>query len=210
MSESTVFIVDDDPSIRKGLTRLLSVSGISVESFNSACDFLAEWKCDRPGCILLDVHMPDMTGPEMQRKLLHSDCFLPLIFLTAYGDAYTATRAMKMGAVDFLEKPVNKDDLLEAIRIALERDKELREKRVDNYSLMKKIEKLTLREHEVMTYVITGSLNKQIAHEMNISEETVKIHRGRMMKKLEITSVAELVWLCVQAGITPSQSLNLS
>ena len=210
MSEPTVFIIDDDPSIHKGLTRLLSVSGINVESFTSATDFLAERICDKPGCILLDVHMPGMTGPEMYRTLLNSDCYLPVIFLTAYGDAPTATKAMKNGAVDFLEKPVHKDDLLEAIRIALERDKEMRKRRSDQSSLMEKIEKLSPREHEVMNYVITGSLNKQIADEMNISEETVKIHRGRVMKKLGISSVAELVWFCVHAGITPSPPLNLS
>jgi FixJ family two-component response regulator len=205
MSEQTVFIIDDDPSVRKGLTRLLHAAGIHAESFESASNFLAEGNCERPGCILLDVHMPDMTGPELQEKLIKAGCCLPIIFLTAHGDVPTAALAMKKGAVDFLEKPVNSDDLLEIINISLAQDKENRAKKAESSDISERIRMLTPREHEVMTYVITGMLNKQIAAEMQISEETVKIHRGRVMQKLGIVSVAELVQLCNKAGISPNQ-----
>jgi FixJ family two-component response regulator len=205
MSEQTVFIIDDDPSVRKGFTRLLQAAGIPAESFESATHFLAEGNCERPGCILLDVHMPDMTGPELQEKLIKTGCCLPIIFLTAHGDVPAAALAMKKGAVDFLEKPVNRDDLLEIINISLAQDKENRAKRAESSDISERIKMLTLREHEVMTYVITGMLNKQIAAEMVISEETVKIHRGRVMQKLGIVSVAELVQLCNKAGISPMQ-----
>jgi FixJ family two-component response regulator len=203
MNEPTVFIIDDDPAVLKGLTRLLNVSGFNVESFQSAADFLAAWVCDRHGCILLDIHMPKMTGPQLHQKLITSECYLPVIFLTAHGDVYTATMSMKKGAVDFLEKPVNKNELITAIRIALERDNFLRKQRAENTDIKERIDKLTNREHEVMIFVITGMLNKQIAAEMDISEETVKIHRSRVMQKLEITSVAELVRLCGKVGISP-------
>jgi FixJ family two-component response regulator len=203
MNEPTVFIIDDDPSVRKGLTRLLNVAGISVESFRSAKDFLAEWVCDRHGCILLDVNMPNMTGPQLHQKLIASECHLPVIFLTAHGDAGTAAKAIKKGAIDFLEKPVAKNELFTAIQVSLERDDFLRKQRAENTDIKEQIGKLTNREREVMTFVITGMLNKQIAAEMDISEETVKIHRGRVMKKLGITSVAELVRLCIKAGIAP-------
>ena len=205
MSEPTVFIIDDDPSVRKGLTRLLHAAGINAESFKSATHFLAEGECDRHGCIVLDVHMPDMTGPELQEKLVKTGCCIPIIFLTAHGDAPTATQAMKKGAVDFLEKPVNRDDLLETVKLSFAQDKENRVRREESSNIFQRIKMLTPREHEVMTYVITGMLNKQIAAEMQISEETVKIHRGRVMQKLGIVSVAELVRLCEKAGISPNQ-----
>lgn len=203
MTEPTVFIIDDDPSVRKGLTRLLNVAGFHTESFQSAEDFLAAWVCDRHGCILLDVHMPKMTGPQLHQLLISSECYLPVIFLTAHGDAYTAAMAIKKGALDFLEKPVSKNALLAAIGVSLEKDNFLRKQRAENTFIKEQIDKLTNREYEVMTFVITGMLNKQIAAEMNISEETVKIHRGRVMQKLGITSVAELVRLCDKAGIAP-------
>jgi FixJ family two-component response regulator len=203
MSEPTVFIIDDDPSVRKGLSRLLNVAGFHTHTFNSAEDFLANWECDLHGCILLDVNMPKMTGPQLHQLLISSGCYLPVIFLTAHGDACTAATAIKKGAIDFLEKPVSKNELMAAIRVSLEKDNYLRKQRADNTLIKEQIDTLTKREHEVMTFVITGMLNKQIAAEMNISEETVKIHRGRVMQKLGITSVAELVRLCDKAGIVP-------
>ena len=205
MSEPTVFIIDDDPSARRGLTRLVRAAGMNAESFASAEDFLASGECDGPGCIVLDVRMPDMTGPELQEELGEAEYCMPIIFLSAHGDVPTTARTMKKGAVDFLTKPVDRDDLLEAIRVSLARDAENRAQRAESSSIREHIKTLTPREHEIMTYVITGMLNKQIAFELDISEETVKIHRGRVMQKLGIVSVAELVRLCEKAGIAPTK-----
>ena len=205
MSEPTVFIIDDDPSARKGITRLVRAAGMNAESFASAGDFLTSGRSDGPGCIVLDVRMPEMTGPELQEELDRADYCMPIIFLSAHGDVPTTARAMKKGAVDFLTKPVDKDDLLEAIRISLAKDAEKCTQRSENNFISEYIKRLTPREYEIMTYVITGMLNKQVAFELDISEETVKIHRGRVMQKLEIVSVAELVRFCGKAGIAPAE-----
>ena len=206
MSEPTVFIIDDDPSARRGITRLVRAAGMNAESFASAGDFLTSGRSDGPGCIVLDVRMPEMTGPELQEELDRADYCMPIIFLSAHGDVPTTAKAMKKGAVDFLTKPVDKDDLLEAIRISLAKDAEKCTQRAESNFMSEHTKRLTPREYEIMTYVITGMLNKQIAFELNISEETVKIHRGRVMQKLEIVSVAELVRLCEKAGIAPAGS----
>ena len=203
MSEPTILIIDDDPSVRKGLTRLITASGMNTESFASAREFLDSGNLDSPGCIILDVQMPGMTGPELQEELGNTSYGLPIIFLSAHGDVLTTASAMKKGAVDFLTKPVDSPKLLEAIRISLEKDAENRRQRKISSEINAQLSLLTAREFEVMTWVITGMLNKQIAGEMNISEETVKIHRGRVMRKLEIVSVAELVRLCENANIKP-------
>jgi FixJ family two-component response regulator len=205
MSEPTVFIIDDDPSARRGITRLVRVAGMNAESFASAGDFLTSGRSDGPGCIVLDVRMPEMTGPELQEELDRADYCMPIIFLSAHGDVPTTAKAMKRGAVDFLMKPVDKDDLLETIRISLAKDAEKCAQRAESNFLSEHIKRLTPREYEIMTYVITGMLNKQIAYELDISEETVKIHRGRVMQKLEIVSVAELVRFCEKAGIAPAE-----
>ncbi len=205
MSEPTVFIIDDDPSARRGLTRLVRATGMIVESFASAGDFLSSGKSDGPGCIVLDVRMPDMTGPELQEELGIAEYSMPIIFLSAHADVETTAEAMKQGAVDFLTKPVDRDDLLEAIRVSLAKDAENRAQRAELTLINERINSLTPREYEVMTYVATGMLNKQIAAELGISEETVKFHRGRVMQKLGIVSVAELVRLCEKAGIEPSE-----
>ena len=206
MSEPTVFIIDDDPSALRGITRLVQAAGFKAEPFASAADFLASGKWIDPGCIVLDVRMPDMTGPQLQEKL-HSDDFefhLPVIFLSAHGDVPTTAKAMKMGAVDFLTKPVELEALKEAIQISLKKDAANRISKAESSSVQKRLDTLTKRELEVMKYVITGILNKQIAGELKISEETVKIHRGRVMQKLEIVSVVELVHICEIAGISPA------
>ena len=205
MSDQSVFIIDDDPSARRGLTHLVRAAGMKVESFASAGEFLASGRSDGPGCIVLDVRMPGMTGPELQEELGKADYCMPIIFLTAHGDVPTAAEGMKRGAVDFLTKPVDGDELQGAIREALARDAENRTQRAERGSAQEHIAKLSPREHEVMTYVITGMLNKQIAGDLGISEETVKIHRGRVMHKLEIDSVPELVRLCEKAGIDPAR-----
>ena len=201
---STIFVIDDDPSVCKGISRLVSSAGFIVETFTSARDFLDSGKTDGPGCILLDVRMPEMTGPELQEKLCKTEYSMPIIFLSAHGDVPTTARAMKKGAIDFLTKPVDRDDLLEAIRLSLAKNDRNRLQRVENESLRTYLMRLTPREYEIMTYVITGMLNKQIASELNICEDTVKIHRRRIMQKLEIVSVVELVRLCEKANIPPA------
>jgi FixJ family two-component response regulator len=204
MSDASVYIIDDDPSVRKGLTRIVNAAGINAESFESARDFLSSDNCKEHGCILLDVHMPEMTGPELQEKLIEAGCSMPIIFLSAHSDVPTTAKTMKKGAVDFLEKPVDQGDLMAAIQVSLEKDLETRAKRTEYESILEHIKTLTRREHEVMTFVITGMLNKQTAAEMDISEETVKIHRGRVMRKLGIVSVPELVRICEIARILPA------
>ncbi len=204
MMQPTIFVIDDDPSVCKGISRLVRSAGFNVETFASARDFLASGKTDGPGCIILDVRMPEMTGPELQEKLSKTEYSMPIIFLSAHGNVPITAQAMKKGAVDFLTKPVDRDDLLGAIRISLDIAAEKCVERIENNSLQEYFKRLTPREHEIMTYVVTGMLNKQIASELNISEETVKIHRGRVMQKLEIVSVAELVRLCEKGSISPA------
>jgi FixJ family two-component response regulator len=206
MNEPSVYIIDDDPSVRNGLTRIIKAVGINVESFESAGEFLSSEKYKEHGCIILDVHMPEMTGPELQEKLIEAGSIMPIIFLSAHGDVPTTAKTMKKGAVDFLEKPVDQEDLMAAIQNSLEQDLETWSKRIEYNSILEQIKTLTPREQEVMTFVITGMLNKQIGTEMLISVETVKIHRGRVMQKLKIVSVAELVRICEKAGITPAES----
>jgi FixJ family two-component response regulator len=205
MSKPTVFIVDDDLSARRGLTRLIRAAGLNAESFASAADFLASGKTDGPGCIVLDVKMPEMDGPSLQKRMVKAEYAMPIVFLSGHADIPTAARAMKMGAVDFLTKPVDSDDLLDAVRLSLARDAKNRARRTENSAIKKQIRTLTPREHEVMTYVITGMPNKRIAYELGISETTVKIHRGRVMQKLDIESVAELVRICEKSGVDPAE-----
>jgi FixJ family two-component response regulator len=206
VSEPTVFIIDDDPSARRGLTRLIRAAGMKAESFSSAVGFLTSERREGPGCIVLDVRMPEMTGPELQEELAGADYSMPIVFISADSDVPIAARAMKRGAVDFLTKPVDKVDLLGAIRLSLAKDAGNRAQRDQKNSIHDRLGKLTPREREVMTWVITGMLNKQIAGELDITEETIKVHRGRVMQKLGVHSVAELVRLCAKAGIPPAES----
>jgi FixJ family two-component response regulator len=210
MSEPTVFIIDDDPSARRGITRLVQAAGFKAEPFSSAADFLASGQWNDPGCIVLDVRMPDMTGPELQEKLYSEDFefHLPIIFLSAHGDVPTTAKAMKMGAVDFLTKPVELDELKAAIQLSLEKDATNRIFQAESSAVQTRLNTLTKREFEVMQYVITGILNKQIAAELKISEETIKIHRGRVVQKLGIVSVVELVHICKIANISPAELLE--
>ncbi|MBI1178168.1 response regulator [bacterium] len=200
----TIFVVDDDPSARRGLKRLIGAAGWEVETFDSATNFLAAGRTDRPGCLVLDVKMPEMTGPELQEALAKMSCEMPIVFLSAHGDVRTTVRAMKHGAVDFLTKPVDAKDLVAAIRESLARDAAERARRAACTAFTEQLRQLTQREHEVMTFVIAGLLNKQIATELGISEETGKVHRGRVMQKLRVESVAELVRQCAVVGIRPA------
>ena len=200
-----VFIVDDEPFARRGLTRLVRAAGMPAESFASAREFLDSGAWEGPGCIVLDVKMPEMSGPDLQEELSKTEYCMPIIFLSAHGDVPTTAGAMKMGAVDFLTKPVDREELLPAIKDSFARDAASREERAHIMSIREGIGSLTPREHEIMTHMISGILNKQIAGELGIAEITVKIHRGRVMKKLGTDSVVELTRLCEKAGVAPAR-----
>jgi FixJ family two-component response regulator len=204
-TDATVFIIDDDPSARRGFTRLIRAAGMRAESFASAKAFLDREYHHGPGCILLDVKMPDMTGPELQEELRKAEYSMPIIFISGHGDVPTSVLAMKKGAVDFLTKPVDRDELLAAVKSSLQRDKENRESHQELTVIRERWAMLTPRESEIATYVITGMLNKQIAHALGIAEDTVKIHRARVMRKLEVVSVPDLVRLCGRLGVAPAE-----
>ncbi|MFC1764441.1 response regulator transcription factor [Planctomycetota bacterium] len=199
-----VFIVDDDPSVRKGLTRLLGSHGLDVEVFPCACEFLkVQSERPWPSCILLDVKMPHMDGLELQQELDKRGFCMPIVFLTGHGDIPTSVQAIKGGAIDFLTKPVDEQDLLEAIRAALAEDEEQHTQQNEKEQVLACVRELTAREHEVLKHVIAGRLNKQIAQRLGIAEKTVKVHRGRVMEKMAADSVADLVRLAEKAGIEP-------
>lgn len=199
----TIYIVDDDESARRGLVRLIGAAGLKTLAFCSAAEFLARGEFEGPGCIILDVRMPAMTGPELHDHLRSMDYCMPIIFLSAHADVPIATLEMKKGAVNFLTKPVDREDLLSAIQEAVCLGGEHRSLWKERVSFHKKIKLLTPREFEVMTYVISGMLNKQIGATLEISLETIKVHRARMMHKLKVESVAELVRLCEHGQIDP-------
>ena len=200
----TIFIIDDDPSARRGLSRLIRVAGFNVRAFASAQDFLASQHCKGPGCIVLDVQMPGLSGLDLQAELNKTEYNMPIIFISAHGDVPMTAQAMKDGALDFLTKPVDRDQLLNAIRGALARDQAAREEHAELEQIRARLARLTPREFEVMTFVLAGQLNKQIAYKLGITEDTVKIHRGRMMTKMGVVSVAELVRLTQKAGVEPA------
>jgi FixJ family two-component response regulator len=207
LSLPTVFVVDDDPSIRRSLARLFKSADFHVEAFASAEEFLEGVAPKRAGCVVLDVQMPGVDGMALQSRLRNAGYGLPIVFLTGHGTIPMSVQAMKDGAMDFLTKPVDDDDLLTAVRRALERDRRDRAEREEVAVIRERVEELTPREYEILTYVLTGLLNKQIAHALNISEKTVKVHRGRVMEKMGVTSVAELVHLAEQAGIKPAEDV---
>jgi two-component system, LuxR family, response regulator FixJ len=203
-SDLTVFVIDDDASVRKSLSRLLRAAGYSSETFSSAEKFLGREHFNGIGCLLLDVQMSGLNGMELQKELNKADYHMPIIFVTGHGDIPTGVEAIKEGAVDFLTKPVDYKKLLQAIERAIEKDKQRRVEYNETLDIRRRIELLTPRENEILRYIITGRLNKQIAYELNIAETTVKIHRSRIMEKLWADSVAELVRLADKAGIKPA------
>ena len=206
---SLVFLVDDDPSVRIGLTRLLLSAGHSVEVFASAAEFLARAPHMGPSCLILDIRMPGLTGLELQEAPAGQPRDEQIVFITGHADVPMSVHAMKAGAVDFLPKPFDNEALLRAVDRALARSAERRRQRIERDSLRSRFDALTPREFEVLRFVIAGLLNKQIGAELGLTEKTIKVHRGHMTEKLGVKSVAELVRLAEKAGVRSSQAKRL-
>ncbi len=203
MTESApiVFVVDDDPSVRSSTQRLVRSVGFQVKTFGSAREFLECPRPEVPACLVLDVRLPGLSGLDLQRELTASGVEIPIIFMTGHGDIPMTVRAMRAGAIEFLTKPYRKEDLLNAIRVSIERDRASRDERLEASALRERYEQLTPREREVMALVAAGMLNKQIAGELATSERTVKFHRAHIMKKMAADSLADLVRMAGQLGV---------
>ena len=200
-SSPTVFIVDDDSAVLKSLARLLRSARLNVMAFGSPQEFLERHNPRAPGCLVLDLAMPGLNGLELQAALTVKGSAIPIIFLTGHGNIPTSVQAMKRGALDFLTKPVNDDDLLKAVQVAIEKDRIARIARAELEDIQARLDSLTPREREVLTHVVSGQLNKQTAADLGTVEKTIKVHRGRVMEKMKVHSVAELVHLAERAGI---------
>jgi len=190
---SVVFVVDDDPSVRRAIKRLVESVGLHVEIFGSAQEFLQAKRPDVPSCLILDIRLRGASGLDFQRQLVEAGIYVPVIFITAHGDIPMSVQAMKAGAVEFLPKPFRDQDLLDAIQVALKRDRARREREAEIAMLQERYESLTPREREVVAMVVAGMLNKQIAAELGTAENTVKVHRSRAMEKMQAQSLADLV-----------------
>jgi two-component system response regulator FixJ len=197
--EPAVFIVDDDAAVRDSLGLLLRSVGLIHESHSSASDFLETYDPARPGCLVLDVRMPGMSGLELQEELQKRHSTLPIIFLTAHGDVPMAVAAVKAGAVDFVQKPFRDQDLIDKIHHAINQDSRIREKLADRRKILSRIDSLTPREREVMDMVVDGKANKVIAIDLGLSQRTVEIHRARVMRKMNADSVSQLVQMVMRA-----------
>ena len=205
-AQPVVFVVDDDVSVREALQRLVRSAGLKVEAFASAEEFLNRARPEEPSCLVLDVRLPDLSGLDLQRRMVDANNEMPIVFITGHGDIPTTVRAMKAGAVEFLTKPLVAGDVLESIRAALARDRAVRDRHAEAAELRARYVSLTPREEEVMAWVVSGLLNKQIAGELGISEETVKVHRGQVMRKMEADSVAALVRMAEKLRVPPRRS----
>jgi FixJ family two-component response regulator len=201
--KALIAIVDDDPSAQQGLGSLLRSAGFQVESFASAREFLARSAAETPSCLVLDLQMPGLSGLDLQKRMAEVGLEIPIVFLTGHGDIPASVEAMKAGALEFLTKPFDDEKLLRAIDEAVERDRRIRQQHAAMRALQDRYESLTAREQEVMQRVISGLLNKQIAAELNIAEYTVKIHRGRVMRKMHAESLADLVRMAENLQIRP-------
>jgi FixJ family two-component response regulator len=203
--EPTVFVIDDDKSIRSAIKNVLEAVGLRVEAFASPREFLKnEENRNAPGCLILDVRLPESSGLDFQRELAAAHCEIPVIFVTGHGDIPMSVQAMKAGAVDFLTKPFRDQDLLDTVQKAIKCDRTRREREMENQGMRKCFNTLTPREREVMGLVIQGFLNKQIADQMGTSETTAKIHRGQVMRKMQVRSLPDLVRMAERLGL-PSQ-----
>jgi len=201
--EATVFVVDDELSVRQSLSRLLRATGLNVTTFDTAQAFLESYDPRAPGCLVLDLTMPGLTGLELQEALAARGSLLPIIFLTGHGDLPSGVKAMKRGAVDFLGKPVDGAELIEAVRSGIEKDRIARRADAELTEIRRRLATLTPREYEVLCHVVSGKLNKQIAADLGTVEKTIKVHRSRVMEKVKAASLAELVRMAQRAGIQP-------
>jgi FixJ family two-component response regulator len=201
----TVFVIDDEASVRRALERQLRTAGYRVETFESAQDYVARAPQATLGCIVTDVRMPGMSGLDLQASLVQAGRALPMVFITGHGDIPTSVRAMKGGAVNFLPKPFSERDILAAVTEALGRSRELERERREIEGLRARYEALTLREREVLALVVAGLLNKVIADRLGIQETTIKVHRGRVMEKMQAASLADLVRMSERLGLSPER-----
>ena len=202
-SDPIIAVVDDDPSVREGLSSLIQSAGWRAETFASAQEFLARPRAEVASCLLLDLQLPGLSGLDLQKRMAEVGLEIPIVFLTGHGNIPASVKAMKAGAVEFLTKPFDEEELLQAIQEAIERDRRARQRHAEMRELHGRYEALTAREQQVMQRVVSGLLNKQIAAELNITEFTVKIHRGHVMRKMRADSLADLVRMAENLGIRP-------
>ncbi len=200
--EGHVFLVDDDEAVRDALTLLLESVGLRVDAFESAADFLGAYNRDIEGVLVLDIRMPGMSGMELQEKLLSENSKIPIVFITGHGDIPMAVEAMQKGAVDFLTKPFRDQDLLDRINVALRQQQEAAVAHNQQACAQERMTRLTPREREVMDMVVKGAANKVIAQDLSLSQRTVEIHRARVMEKLEVRTLADLVRLSIASGVS--------
>ncbi len=200
-SAGTVYLIDDDPSMCRALVRLVQSRQLKAQAFSSAQEFLNHGVPDRPACLVLDLRLPGLSGLDLQTELAKRNVQIPIVFITGHGDVRTSVQAMKQGAVDFILKPFDHKDLATVIHQALVKDKQGQASVAERQELQRRLELLTPREHEVLLHVVRGLLNKQIADELGASEQTIKVHRHRVMEKMEVASVAELVQAAVKLGL---------
>lgn len=200
-ADSTVFVVDDDPSIRRALTRLLGAAGFTTATFSTAAEFVKRRPVDGLCCAVLDVRLPDLDGLDLQSEMTDTGDETPIIFITGHGDIPMGVEAMKAGAVDFLPKPFGEEQLLDAVRAAIERDRVGRERRAELAALRERFTTLTPREQEVFPHVVAGLLNKQTAEVLGTTEKTIKVHRARVMEKMAADSLADLVRMAEKLGV---------
>ena len=206
--DAIVFVVDDDPSIREALEGLVQSAGLDVQTFASAQEFLSSKPPDMPACLVLDVQMPGLSGLDLQHELAAAGILLPIIFVSGFGDIPTVVQAMKAGAVEFFTKPIRPQNLLDAIRRAIEGSRTARQERREMLDLRRRLSSLTPREVQVMRLVVAGLLNKQIAAELGTSEITVKVHRAHLMQKMQAESLAELVRVAGKLGIPATEKTS--